>query len=332
VTLYALDDIDDAIDATRAFLWPFDLGRWARLALVVFFVGGVGGSFNPFGFNAGGGTGGPTPGAPGTVPTGGPGVDSNVLALVAAVVVVLLVVGLVFLLVGSIMEFVFFESLRNEAVTVRRYWGEHWRQGLRLFGFRLGLAVLSLLVVGGVLLLAFGPVVFGNGNFSAGAILLAVLVFLVLAIVGGLVYGFTTVFVVPVMLLEGGGVLAGWRRFWGTLAGQWRQYLVYVVMGFVLQTAAGLLAGIVALILGLVLLIPFGIVGLVGFGLLSVSPVAGWVVIGVVAALYLLTMLVVVLLVAVPIQTFLRYYALFVLGDTNEAFDLIPERRRAVRA
>ena len=75
VTLYAFDDIDDAIDATRAFLWPFDLGRWAKLALVLFFLGGTGGSFNPFGYNFGGTGGGPQP--PGE--PGGPGVPPDVL-------------------------------------------------------------------------------------------------------------------------------------------------------------------------------------------------------------------------------------------------------------
>jgi hypothetical protein len=31
------------------------------------------------------------------------------------------------------------------------------------------------------------------------------------------------------------------------------------------------------------------------------------------------------------VLTYLRYYALLVLGDTNDTFDLIPERRAAVR-
>ena len=38
MSLYAVDAIDDALSATRSFLWPFDRGRWLRLALVVFFA------------------------------------------------------------------------------------------------------------------------------------------------------------------------------------------------------------------------------------------------------------------------------------------------------
>jgi hypothetical protein len=33
----------------------------------------------------------------------------------------------------------------------------------------------------------------------------------------------------------------------------------------------------------------------------------------------------------VPVQTYLHYYALLVLGDTNETFDLIKDRRTAIR-
>lgn len=37
-------------------------------------------------------------------------------------------------------------------------------------------------------------------------------------------------------------------------------------------------------------------------------------------------------MIPAPVQTYLRSYALFVLGDTNDTFDAILERRRAVRA
>ena len=140
-----------------------------------------------------------------------------------------------------------------------------------------------------------------------------------------------TTSVVPVMIAEEIGVLAAWRRFWGTLTGQWKQYAAYLVMGFVLQIAAGLVAGIGTLIIAVLLAIPFGIIALVGAGLLSVASIVGWIVIGIAAVLFVLSMIAVVLLVGVPIQTFLRYYALFVLGDTNADFDLIAERRAAIR-
>ncbi|WP_318571025.1 DUF7544 domain-containing protein [Salinigranum marinum] len=334
MTLYALDAIDDALDATRTFLWPFDRGRWARLALLMLFVGGVGG-FNPVQF-PGGSTGGGGVDAPAGADGPGaleaaPSIGGTEVAIIAAIFGVLLLLGLGFLFVGSVMEFVFVDSLRRETVTIRRYWGEHWSRGLRLFGFRLVLGVVSFALVGVVLVAAFAPIVFGDGGLSFGLLLAAIPVFAVVTIASGLVNGFTTMFVVPVMLGEETGVLSAWRRFWPTVTGQWKQYVAYAVMGFVLQLVGGILAGIATLVGAVVIAIPLGLVALAGAALLTVVEAAGWAVILVAAVVFGFALIALVLVVSVPVQTFLRYYALFVLGDTNETFDLIPDRRRAVR-
>ncbi|MFB6160517.1 MAG: hypothetical protein ABEJ61_04990 [Haloferacaceae archaeon] len=311
MTLYAVDDVDDAVAATRSFLWPVDRGRWVRLAVVVFFVDGGGGV--PFQFTGGapGGAepsppGGPgVPAAPDAVPSVG-GADLADLAVVAALVALVGLVLLGFLLVGSVMEFVLVESLRREAVTIRRYWRERWRQGVRLFAVRLVLGVLVLGVVGLLLAAALAPLLLGTGAFSLVALLVAVPV-VVVAVAIGLVDGFTTMFVVPVMVVEDRGVLAAWRRFWPTATGQWKQYAAYAVGGVVLQAAAGIAAGVVTLLAAAVLAVPFGVVALVGVGLLGVLSVAGWAVIALAALLFGLGTAVVALLVAVPVQTFLRY-------------------------
>ena len=330
MSYYALDDIDDAIDATRSFLWPFDRGRWARLALVVFFVGGVGG-FNPFGFTGGspGGGGAPTP--PTDVPNGISSIGGAELVVVGLIVAIIAVLGIAFMLVGSVMEFVLVESLRNEAVEVRSSWSRRWRQGIRLFGFRLVVALVSIAVVGVFVVAAIAPLAMGVGAASIPLIVLAVVAFVVVAIVSGLINGFTTVFVVPVMIADDRGVLAAWRRFWPTMTDQLAQYAVYAVMGFVLQLAAGFAAGIAGLLGVVAVGIPTGIIALVGVGLLGVSEIAGFVLIGGAVLVLALAAIAIFLVVSVPVTVFLRYYALFVLGDTNDEFDLIAERRRAVR-
>ncbi|AUV82769.1 hypothetical protein C2R22_14875 [Salinigranum rubrum] len=331
MTLYALDDIEDAIDATRAFLWPFQRGRWLRLAVVVFFAGGAGG-FNPFQFTGSGTpstSDGPTS-PPSTAPDL-PSLGGPEIAIIATIAVVLLLLFLGFLFVGSVMEFVFVRSLREEEVTLRGYWRDHWRQGARLFGFRLVLTLLTLGLVVGVLAAVFAPLVLGGNVAALGLLVVAIPVLILVALVGGLLNGFTTMFVVPVMLLEERGVIASWRRFWSTLRGQWKQYLAYLFMSIVLNLAGGILTGLVLLVAALVVGIPLALLGLGGGALLSVSHLAGWTVIGVAVAAFVVAMFVLALLVAVPVQTFLRYYALLVLGDTNETFDAIPERRRALR-
>ena len=334
MTLYAVEAIDDAIKATRAFLWPFDRGRWVRLAVIIFFVGGTGG-FAPFQFTGSAPTG-PGPGSEAPLPPGTPspefvapgGVELLVIAVIFALIASIL---LGFLFVGSVMEFVFVESLRREAVSIRRYWRDRWRLGARLFGFRLLFGVLTLVVIVGILAAILWPLLVGDGGFALGLVFLAIPVFVIVGIVSGLVGGFTTNFVVPIMLLEDRALLASWRRFWPTLTGQWKQYLAYAVVSFILQIAAGILASIATVFGALVVAIPLGIVGLVGVALLSVVEAVGWILIAVAALIFVLAIFVLGLLVAVPVQTYLRYYALFVLGDTEADFDLIAERREAVR-
>ena len=331
MTLHALGDIDDAIDATRSFLWPFDLGRWAKLAFVAFFLGGVGGA-NPAQFS------GSVPSDSTTTPPTESVNLSELIAsispaqwgLLAAVVGVVLLIGLVFGFIGAVMEFVFVDSLRRERVAIRNYWRDHWRLGARLFGFRLVVGLLSLAVAVGALWVGFGPL-FTAGSLSLGAIALSIAALLALAVVTGLLNGFTTQFVVPVMLTERSGVVAGWRRFWPTLTGQWKQYAAYAVLRFVLQIAVGAVVGVAVAVGGLALAIPFLALGLVGVALFSVSSIVGGAVVAVVVALFVLSMIVVGAFAAVPVQTYLRYYALLVLGDTNDAFDLIADRREAIR-
>ncbi|MFW5939145.1 MAG: DUF7544 domain-containing protein [Halolamina sp.] len=337
MTLYAVDDIDDALDATRALLTPFDLGRWARLAFVVFFLGGTG-AFNPFQFGGNtspGGTPGDTPSDPGQFPS--PSEIVNAIsptewAIIGAVVAVALLIGLAFAFVGAVMEFVFVESLRRERVSIREYWRGHWRRGARLLGFRLVLGLLSFGATVGLLLWAFWPVLFGDGGLSLVLLGVAFTVVAVLAVVSGLLNGFTTQFVVPVMIADDRTVLGGWRAFWPTLTGQWKQYLVYLVLRFVLAIAVAVVVGIATGIAALVLAIPFGILAIVGVALLTASPIVGWAVVTIALAAFLLTLFVLSLFVAVPVQTYLRYYALLVLGDTNESFDLVAERRRTIRS
>jgi len=43
---HAVAALDDAVDATRRFLFPFSLVRWAKLAFLILLMGGSGASVN----------------------------------------------------------------------------------------------------------------------------------------------------------------------------------------------------------------------------------------------------------------------------------------------
>lgn len=332
MALHAIDDVGDAFDATRAFLFPFDRSKWLKLALIVFFVGGVGANF-------GSGTNYTTDGSEFGGPVDLPVAPETLFAIVVAAFVAAAVLALLFLLVGSVMEFVFLEALRgDDEVHVRAPFREHFGKGLRLFGFRfvLGLPVFALVALLGVTVAL--AVMSGSPDSAILAPLFLLLpVILLVGFVTALVNGLTTAFVTPVMLLEGRGVLSAWRRFWPTLTGQWKEYLAYLVAAFVLSFVVALAFGIAAAIAVVVLLVPFGLVG--GAALAAAltlgsgtAATVAWAAFAVVVALFVVTAIVVTAVLQVPVQTYLRYYALFVLGDTEEAFDLVPEMRATVRA
>jgi hypothetical protein len=324
MTLYAIDDLDDAWVATREFLTPFSLKRLSVLAVIVLFVGGPGTSV-PGG--AGGG-GEPAPGA--GLDVLGQFLLENLFAI-GLLVGFVLAVGLAFLLIGSVMEFVFVESLRTDEVWFWDYARGCFEEGLRLFGFRVALGVVSLLAVAagaGSAFLAVGasPAIEPGGLLLALAALASAAVLVVVAVVDA----FTRAFVVPVMLVRNSGVLAAWRAFWPTLVGAWRQYLAYAVAALILEIAAGIVFGILLGFVALVLVIPLAIV-VAAVALLGAETLL--VAVAVVLGLpFVLALILAALLIQVPIRTYLRYYALFVLGDTDASLDPIPERRADVRS
>ena len=332
---YAVDALGDAYEATRRLLTPLSANQWLKLTLVVFFLGGTGGTGGSS-VSAGTSTGGPTVDVPGDPGFGGAISPETVLPLFVGIFATVLVLGLAYAFVGSIMEFVFVESLRRERVGVREYADQHFGDGLRLFVFRL---VLGLLVVVPALGAALTALSFlGDGLPGAALGLFAVLVPLlaVLALFVALVDGLTTNFVVPVMILRNVGVLDGWRAFWPTLTRDWKEYGVYLAVRFVLALAVGALASLVGGLVSAVLLAPLAVLGFVALpvlggpvGVLS-NPVA------LAAGALLLFGYVVVLTAAlavalVPVQVYLRYHSLLVLGDTDRELDAIPDLRRTIR-
>jgi len=325
MVLYAVDDIVDAGRATWRLLVPFELGTWLRFAVIAFFIGGVGAT------NAGPQFSGATP-MPGEPAVGDlPVITEQVwLAILAAVGLVLALV-LILLFVGAVMEFVFVESLRTERPRIRAYSRRHWRQGFRLFQFRLALALLTIAAVTAVV----APVAFtawsGGSDAVIAALLLALPVLAVFFVAVAVVNGFTTVFVVPIMLRRDCGVRAGWRALWRSVKTDWKQYLAYMVLGAVLSFVLGVLVTLATVVVFVVLLLPFGLLFGVAAAVFLLFEPAGIAAFAVVGLLFGVALLVAVALVNVPAQAYLRYYALFVLGDIDPAFDVVSDQRAAVR-
>ena len=324
MALHAVENVEEAFDVTREFLTPVTVRRWLKLAVVVFFVGS-GVSFPTAQFN----TSAPSRDVShGEIPFHLP---VDIVTLVIAVVAVgLLLVG-IFGLVRAIMEFVLIESLRAGEVSLRRYWRQRWRQGLRLFGFRIAIGLPMIALFAGWLALLIFPVLTGRDpTLSATAFLVGIPVVVLIGVVYALVSGLTTVFVVPLMIQKDSGVLAAWRRLWRSIKTAWKQYLAYIVIAFLLTIAAGLITAIVVGIVAIVLLIPILIGAAITHVTVSFASTIGVAVLVALAILFGLLLLVVGTLAQVPIVTYLRYYALLVLGDIEESFDILGDRRPSI--
>lgn len=329
MALHAVDDLADALTATREFLFPFEWGRWLRLALLSLFVAG------------GSGGGAPPNGAQFTTeaPTFGPGPDVPMgqfqqlieqnLGLIIGLIAFGVLLALVVAWVAAVFEFALLQSLRSEEVRVRRYFSAYRGAGTRLFAFRLLFGLGLAVIFGGVALLVIGPVVLGaTPQFLLVLVALAP-VFFVVGVIAAIVYVFTTAFVAPIMLLEDRGVLSAWGRFWGVFKAEWEQFLVFLLVGLFVMIVFGILLGIATAILTVVVAIPFGIVFFFVFmGTGSVFNPIWAVLLGVP---FLLLVLLVGAFVQVPVQTYLRYWALLILGDVDSNLDLIPEQRTEIR-
>jgi small-conductance mechanosensitive channel len=247
----------------------------------------------------------------------------------------LALLALAYGILSNFMEFVLTQALIDREIHVRRYFSAHVGNGLRLFLFRLVLGVIWLgiaLVIGlAVFFLALGGEAANIGTSSLLALSgLFIAVFAVLAISYGIVFGFTTVFVVPLMTADDDGVLAGWSRLWGSMKSAPKQYLAYLFFSIILQIGVGIVGAIFGIIAFLAVLIPFGLVALALY--FALQNTVGVVLAGIVGLLGLLVLFIIGALIQVPLTTFLRYYAMLVLGDIDADLDPIPEVRSAIRA
>ena len=331
---YAVDSVDEAIDATRSFLFPVEPARWLRLALIAFFVSVGGGSVSLFSNTVSlpaNSPSEPMPQEPAPVPSE-PSLETLPIepVVVAAIVGGVVLAVLALTLLSETLRLVLYDALRTDTVRIRGPARRRFGQALRLFGFKLGLNVafgLPLVVIGAVV--AFTPVDIGGPALLVGGILLAVgllLWFVAYAIIGRV----TTEFVAPVMVETDSGVLAGWRRFWPVLRNDLAQFGVYVVVHFLLLLAISIGQSIIGVIL-------LGIVGTVGalVGLLVVLGVfgglhaalastVGAVAVGAVVLLTLLVAAIVYLPIKIVVLSYVFSYELSVLGAADEELRLLP--------
>ncbi len=320
---HAIAAVDDAVEATRRFLFPVSLIRWTVLALLVFLMSSVNTNVSlPI-----------VPDADftlfpeGVVPSSAvSGLDTGIL-----VSVVLVFAGLGVLVSVATLTFrlVFYDALRTNQIRVWAPFVAHFRQafGLFVFSFVIGLVLIAPLVIAITALTtvgwgpadAVGEVVTGLSGWIVGVLLFLGGLFTLLMVLG---IRFTYEFVVPVMVHRDDGVIAAWSRFWPTLRESWTEFLLYLVVHFFLGVGISVAEGIVFLFVGGLVLVLGAVALLIVAALLGGFSAVTGTTVGVAAIVFVVAIgLIALLLVFLPVRlvtrTYLITYELSVLGRVD---------------
>ena len=322
----AVDVIGSAFERTKRQLFkPFRWGQWFRLALVGFLAGEIG---------QGGGCSARLPlDIASAIPKSNESQflqsGRSALFLVGIVLAVLLGAILVVVLtyINSRMRFVLFDSIIEGECRIRESWRRRGGPAFRYFVFQILFSLTALfsmaVLIGIPILAAMAGGLFENPSQHILALVLGGVavggVVLVLFVALALVQVFIKDFVVPQMAIEDVSVAQGWNRLWLLMKAEKGGYAGYIGMKVLLNIAASIILGIAGFIVLLIVLIPFGGIGVIG---VLVGRAAGlaWnpVTIAIAIVFGILAMLAFILLVAlvsVPAVIFFPAYSMYFFGE-----------------
>ena len=306
---------------------PFRFQQWARLAFLALATGelSTGGGCNSIA----------------SIPTKIPHTSQSFVepsdllhaidpALIATIIVILvlggLVLGLVWIYVSSVSRFMLFEAvLQKNCGPLGESWKRWQVRGLSYFWWQLGLAAVGLVVAGILFFPLLIPLlaVLRSHRQPGSELLLAFIPMLAVMMLFGLLMSLIAVltkdFVIPIMALDGVGVLEGWRRFLGMLKQSPGSYAGYIGMKIVLAIGASVVFGIAAAIAVLFVVLPVGIVAVLA-GIAAKGAGLAWNSFTITAAIVIGTILLCVLvyvvaLACVPIAVFFPAYAMYFLAE-----------------
>jgi len=319
--LHAFRPVTTAFGKTKKLLLePFDVALWIKLVIITFFVGSGSGAYNPgsnlqysmnradlsdlSSFNIS-------------------DILSNTTLLVAILLLVLIVVALALLLsyLRGVFSFVLVDALTTGNVRIVQPFKDNMRRGFKAFLFNVAASIVSLAVIGSIIAILVLALLWatGTGNFSSlsTAGLLAVILVVVtgiLLMVGfsilmGIIIGFFYDFGVPLMYFKGMGLRQALRNVVGMVKKDPLEFLVYVILRWVLEMA-------VSLVLGIFILFLFAIFFAAGFIMFIAAIEAAELSILIAlpfALAILIALLLLILIMAVislPVNVYFRYYSL----------------------
>lgn len=307
---YALENLDKAMEETKELLLPFDLMTWTKIAIIALFAGGISMPNAPSapmqspgqtdqvytpdsGINQGMDTSMSDAFSSGMNGMTGMATSGVTDGLAIAIILAVLLFAGFFMYISSVFQFIYYQTILDKKTAITENFRKHAYRGLRYFGFQIGFMLFILLTL-------LIPAAGFAANEALGFLMLIVFwipVVIVSAIFSGLVHD---VALLRMMEAEE-GLIRAWRNVWPDIKAEWKQVLAFIVVKFFIGLAVGFASLIIAIVVGITLLLPFGLLGILAGMVHSVL-------LAVVFAVGLLTFVVIMLYVEVPFSTYIYTY------------------------
>jgi len=246
-SISVIDPINPAIEWARTILFrPFDLGKW--------FVIGFSAWLAQLGSGGGNGGGGGRDGARYNVDPGNLRheidhvwryVTANldwIIPVAVAAAVVFIGLWLLFLWLSSRGRFMFLYCVARNKAEVTNPWHRFQHHASSLFAFRAVLGLITLgaaiapFVLGGIVV-SVSTVTLGFTPLTILAIVGAVMYFLAVLIVSGVIAKFTKDFIVPIMYLRAVSATEAWRSFLDVLSVNKGRFALYILVQMAIAIA-----------------------------------------------------------------------------------------------
>ena len=243
----------------------------------------------------------------------------TLIALAAILIFGMVVLVLVHLYIASVLRFVLFDAVATGRYRLREGW-RRWRaHGREFFLFNL-IYIFGFLLLTGLILAPFlaliGVTARHSGGNAIGGMLALVFIglplFLLLLAAYLIIYVFVKDFAVPMVALEGLGMVEALRRVGAMARANKGDYAIYIVMKVVLAIVAAIGLAIIQFVILLIIIIP---VALIAAGFFVAAPgvfhnpiVLALLVTGAVLAIFVL--LTAMAILGSPVTVFFQSFAL----------------------
>ncbi|MFB6180797.1 MAG: hypothetical protein ABEJ93_02880 [Candidatus Nanohalobium sp.] len=254
---YAVENIDKALEKSKEMLFPFNWKTWTKFAVIALLAGGIGMPNMPGGsFPANTGT----QAGQATQFSSMTGMASEASAMVfsalgAVLTLALLSVIGLFLYLSSVFTFIFYQSVLEGEPRIVQGFKDNMGNGLRYLGFQIGWIILLFAMIALVV-----------GGFTVHAVVgaIALLAFIPGVLAWVFLRAFVHDFVLLKMIESGESLVSSLKTVWPDFKKEWKQVGLFYLLKIFLGIVIGISKLMLMVALFLVLLVPFGILALIG--------------------------------------------------------------------